>query len=178
MRALAIAELTFSLLVAVGCRESAERKAEKQAAENGKICARLSALAGGQTSPAQMDICLSQIHALGQNARDCFGPCIEKSKDEIDYEICKDECTSHLGLAGTICQDAYTWDEDGRTTCATALVPLQTADRAKLACVDRCRKEEAKPGIEVCSLRCGAPALAPAKPFGGAAPAVLPSPSP
>jgi len=125
-----------------------------------------------------MDICLSQIHTLGQNARDCFGPCIEKSKDQIDYEICKDECTSHLGLAGTICQDAYTWDEDGRTTCATALVPLQTADRAKLACVDRCRKEEAKPGIEVCSLRCGAPALAPAKPFGGAAPAVLPSPSP
>ena len=160
------AGLVFALLLGMSCKESAESKAEKQAIANAKVCTKLEALAGGQTSPQQKDACLGEILILGQNARSCFDPCIENAKDGIDYEICKDECTSRSGLAGTICKDAYPWDEAGRTICVDTLVPLQTADRTKLACVDRCRKEKAEPGIDLCSQKCGAPALAAAKPPG------------
>jgi hypothetical protein len=148
--------LAFSFLVVGACDRPPDTIT--------KVCDKVVTLSGN-TSPRQKDECHAQLAALGPNVRACFDPCIiERARDKVDYEVCKDECTSREGFAGTMCLVGYMPDEPGRTSCVAALGPLEKTDRAKLSCIGRCRKESAQPPeMDACAQRCGGPALPPRK---------------
>ena len=118
------------------------------------ICAKIASFGSAQMSPAQRDLCAGQLQSLGPHTRACFDPCITAAKDGVDYELCKDECTSREGLAQSVCTRLASPEKISE--CVARLTKLQP-DRSKLLCVARCLKTATTPSVDDCATTCHAP---------------------